>query len=57
MREDIEKFRLDVLEDFPTKQACLAWIRMIMIHIPSWPVGPEPKANVDESPLAILGYI
>ncbi|BDA50354.1 hypothetical protein COCOBI_16-0300 [Coccomyxa sp. Obi] len=43
LREDIEQFRLDVVEDFPEKQACLAWIRTLMVHIPDWPVGPEPE--------------
>ncbi|BDA50355.1 hypothetical protein COCOBI_16-0310 [Coccomyxa sp. Obi] len=43
LREDIEKFRLDVVEDFPAKQACLWWIRTMMVHIPDWPVGPEPE--------------
>lgn len=49
LREDIDKFRLDVVSDFSAKPACLAWIRTAMVYLPSWPVGPEPEVEIDEA--------
>ena len=49
LREDIDKFLLDVVPTFPAAPACLAWTRTAMVHLPSCPDGPEPEVEIDEA--------